>query len=1613
MEAFKTLNGRSWPWVTVTADASPDSWRASGETPAKSFVSVACRMAFLLLAVMFTATASAINYCDHEMTASGRTIQISMEQPTADNYKITIKSAQEMTGIHAGWWVGTSGGNVQAMNFATLSGDSKTITVNFTSTSAPNLYTQIHVLFPPTTGADLALYPVPPSITWGICSTGGNPPPSFGPFIIPNKTVGDADFEIPQPTTTSSGTISYTSSNPGVATIVGGNMLHIVGGGTTTIRMSQAASASHAAGFVETSFTVAPASVVPAAGPATPPVRNAWDVLSQYGAAYTNQPGVIFDTFGGGASSIADETLSDGSVVKKFNGHSYSGISAATNTLDVSQMTHLHIEVWSPNFTSMRLKLEAHNGAAITARELDVPGGVAQGVWNSFDIPLSSYSSGPAGVDLTKLRWIVPVTFGQNATLYITNIYFYRPATTQPPTLGAFTVPNGTVGGAPITLIPPTSTSSGTWTFSSSNTNVATISGSTLTIVGGGTSTITATQAASGGFGQGVATAVFTASYPAPGPSPVPPVRNEADVFAMFTGTPSVYANDMTAIRADWSNGATTMDEVANGTNTALRVNNMGWLGYVTNGANVDISGMTKLHLDVYLNAPLPSLFVFLLSPPVDHIYTATGLTAGWNSLEIDLSNYSGANLGNIYGLKFESNSSPAPFQMYLDNIYFYRPSGLEPTLADFNIPAQVFGNPPFELSPPSSTSAGAFTYTSSNPSVATISGTTVTMHAPGTATITAHQAADGMYEAGSIATQLIVANPPLGVAAPNPPTRNTWDVISLYSNAYAAHSDLTWQNQATTTDEVLEGNDTKKMTNFQFEIFTFTPANLTGMTTLHLDVYSEDCTGMNIWLLNNGDRMAQFNITPNQWNSIDIPMSTYTAQGLNLNGVFFLKFESRNGGGKTVYVDNVYFYRPETFLPPTIADFSIPAKNFNDPDFEITPPTSNSAGAFTYTSSNTNVATIVNGNMIHIVGGGTSTITATQAADGGYGSGSITAQLVVSFPAPPASPVPPVRTPDRVFSLFTGNPPVYANAINTISALFSSATTTEVANGTNTALQVNNFGLLGLTEQTEARFDVSGMSHLHMDIYLNEPLNANLALSRVNVFLLANGDHLYQASGLTAGWNSISIPLSNFPSADLTQVWGLKLENINAATGVYLDNIYFSNQCYTYFEDADADGYGNPAVSLEDCSGSAPAGYVLDNTDCNDAVGAIHPNAVEIPYNGVDDDCDGAIDETGTVTTSLTSAFCGTTLTSIGSIVGISTVAGHPITGYRIRVTNGEQVQTIETQAPHFNMTMFASYTYATTYTVEIQLQRAGIWQASWGAACLVSTPAILAQGGSGAVNPSQCGITLAQINTLIATTSLPGVTGYRFRISDLTTPTGPNAVQTIERTQNWFSLPMLQRYNYGTLYRIEVSVKTTGGYGGYGSACELSSPAVPSLANCGGSVALKTTPISVGSVAGATQYRFQIVRASDNASSTIDRGVNWFNFNMLPSSTYTIGSLYYVRVAVMTAGTWSPFSDACEITAPAGAGKWVADEQPVAEFKATSYPNPFVSDFSIDVATESQQRVQIRIYDMLGKLVESKEMEADGLNGLRVGANYPSGVYNVIVNQGGVVKTIRVVKR
>ena len=62
-----------------------------------------------------------------------------------------------------------------------------------------------------------------------------------------------------------------------------------------------------------------------------------------------------------------------------------------------------------------------------------------------------------------------------------------------------------------------------------------------------------------------------------------------------------------------------------------------------------------------------------------------------------------------------------------------------------------------------------------------------------------------------------------------------------------------------------------------------------------------------------------------------------------------------------------------------------------------------------------------------------------------------------------------------------------------------------------------------------------------------------------------------------------------------------------------------------TFYADSDGDGFGDLGNSIAACS--ATTGFINNSGDCNDNDTAINPGAVEIWYDGIDQDCSGGSD--------------------------------------------------------------------------------------------------------------------------------------------------------------------------------------------------------------------------------------------------------------------------------------------------------------------------------------------------------------------------------------------------
>ncbi len=459
----------------------------------------------------------------------------------------------------------------------------------------------------------------------------------------------------------------------------------------------------------------------------------------------------------------------------------------------------------------------------------------------------------------------------------------------------------------------------------------------------------------------------------------------------------------------------------------------------------------------------------------------------------------------------------------------------------------------------------------------------------------------------------VIVADPAPTTAAPTPPARNAVDVISLFSNAYTNKTIENWSanyDSADISDVVIAGNDTKKINFSNFLAIQFTtPANridATPMTNFHIDLWIPSTTAtldksfnlkLSNWAKGGGQvNTIDFSTTnastpslprtnPGTWITLDIPLSSFTAGARNDIAEFLIIAPVLG----LAYVDNIYFWRePLPAGTPTIS-FTIPEKSLTDPAFSLTPLiTSNSPGAITYSSSNTAVATVA-GSTVSIVGAGSTTITANQAAGGTFNPASKTAVLDVN---PVAAPIPPTVTPSTVIGIYGEAYPITGYVQGFGSAI---GVDLDTSSGTNNALKYN-FANGGYGQEFTKK-DISAMQFVHFDYYTTNATAFKLHMISGNPTFEA----IYDIPNITRNqWVGVNVPMSVFtnnPSFKATDFFQFKFD-VAAATPtagtVYIDNIYLS--------------LTNPALGTESFQASSvkmypnPAKNVL-NIDSNSTI--------------------------------------------------------------------------------------------------------------------------------------------------------------------------------------------------------------------------------------------------------------------------------------------------------------------------------------------------------------------------------------------------------------------------
>ncbi len=164
--------------------------------------------------------------------------------------------------------------------------------------------------------------------------------------------------------------------------------------------------------------------------PAPDPNFAANDVISMFSNVYTNVPVNTWQT------AWSQGTLNDiqiqGNDTKKYSSLNFVGVeTTGNNILNVSNMTHLYLNVWTANMTELRVKLVdfgndlSYAGGDDTEHELAFTPTLES--WVTLDIPLNDF------VNLATNNHIAQLIFSGNPSgsgvVYVDNVLFHNAIT--------------------------------------------------------------------------------------------------------------------------------------------------------------------------------------------------------------------------------------------------------------------------------------------------------------------------------------------------------------------------------------------------------------------------------------------------------------------------------------------------------------------------------------------------------------------------------------------------------------------------------------------------------------------------------------------------------------------------------------------------------------------------------------------------------------------------------------------------------------------------------------------------------------------------------------------------------------------------------------------------------------------------------------------------------------------------------------------------------------------------------------------------------------------------------------------------------------------------------
>ena len=256
----------------------------------------------------------------------------------------------------------------------------------------------------------------------------------------------------------------------------------------------------------------------------------------------------------------------------------------------------------------------------------------------------------------------------------------------------------------------------------------------------------------------------------------------------------------------------------------------------------------------------------------------------------------------------------------------------------------------------------GIITWTSSNPSVGTISASGLfTPLSAGTTTISA---TTGGVNSNSVTVTVTYSAPTSVPTIKTVGTDGITAVRALYNQGAKQNGFdfAAWNSSTTNTQKTIDGKAISLLGDFNWYGSNFTSFDATKWDKLHIDIYPmSNMSTAGIQIITEGaiGKGLQLNVTPGQWNSLELDLQALATRGLNLTTFNQIMFAGgmtlvdntaqsddpvHAEGNQSFYVGNIYFYSTQsdvysgpTDVPGIITSFNDGVNNYTIESDQVT----------------------------------------------------------------------------------------------------------------------------------------------------------------------------------------------------------------------------------------------------------------------------------------------------------------------------------------------------------------------------------------------------------------------------------------------------------------------------------------------------------------------------------------------------------------------------------------------------------------------------------------------------------------------------------------------------